>query len=238
MNTSWNDSAPGARQSAEFCHPNQCPCHRSGGPSHSRALQLPAAPAVPERARRPMALKSTIYKATLQIADMDRSLYADHALTLARHPSETDERLMMRLLAFALRVPADDRLGLLTSAAGLSDVDEPDLWQKDLTGELRQWVEVGQPDERRLTKACARAERVGIYAYSSAVPVWWSGMSGKVDRLANLEVWQVPAEQSQSLAELAERSMQLQVTVQEGLVWFGNGERSVELAPRRLHPAP
>jgi len=106
-----------------------------------------------------MALKATIFKANLQIADMDRSVYADHALTLARHPSETDERMMMRVFAFALNVPADDHRGALALAKGLSDTDEPDLWQHDLTGQLVHWVEVGQPDERRLLKASGRAER-------------------------------------------------------------------------------
>lgn len=183
-----------------------------------------------------MAIKSTIFKAALQIADMDRSVYADHALTLARHPSETDERLMMRLLAFSLCVPGDDLRGTLVAAGGLSDVDEPDLWQKSLSGELLQWVEVGQPDERRMAKACGRSERVSVFAYSSAAPVWWAGLMNKVSRLSNLEVWQLPAEQSQALAGLVERSMQLQVTVQDGLIWFGNSRSSVELSPQRLHP--
>jgi hypothetical protein len=105
-----------------------------------------------------MALKSTIYKAQLQIADMDRGLYADHALTLARHPSENDERLMMRVLAFALNVPADDHRGRLEFARGLSDTDEPDLWQHDLSGQLFHWIEVGQPDERRMLKAAGPLE--------------------------------------------------------------------------------
>lgn len=178
-----------------------------------------------------MALKSTIYKAQLQIADMDRGLYADHSLTLARHPSETDERMMMRLLAFALAVPADDLRGRLEFAAGLSDTDEPDLWQKDLTGQLVQWIEVGQPDDRRLAKACGRAGRVRLWAYASSVPIWWQGIEGKVVRLPNLEVWQVPAEASRELAELAARGMQLQVTVQEGQIWVGNASQSVALEP-------
>ncbi|MDZ7813695.1 MAG: YaeQ family protein [Ideonella sp.] len=182
-----------------------------------------------------MALKSTIYKAQLQIADMDRHLYADHALTLARHPSETDERMMIRLLAFAMSVPADDLQGALTFAGGLSDTEEPDLWQKDLTGQLVQWIEVGQPlDERRLTKACGRAEVVRLWAYSSAVPVWWSSMEGKLSRLSNLEVWQVPAETSKALAALAQRSMQLQVTVQDGAIWVGDGKESVQVEPIAL----
>ncbi|MFN7546171.1 MAG: YaeQ family protein, partial [Pseudomonadota bacterium] len=130
-----------------------------------------------------MALKATIYKAQLQIADVDRGLYADHALTLALHPSETEERLAVRLLAFALRVPHDDAAGALQFARGLSDTDEPDLWQHDLSGQLVHWMEVGQPDERRLAKACGRAERVTVLAYASAVPIWWAGIENRVARL-------------------------------------------------------
>ena len=178
-----------------------------------------------------MALKSTIFKAQLQLADMDRHVYGDHALTLARHPSETDERMMMRLLAFALLVPADDHGGMLEFAKGLSDTDEPDLWQKDLTGALVQWVEMGQPDDRRLLRAAGRAERVSVFAYSSSVPLWWQPLAGKLSRTDNVAVWQVPAEQSQALATLAERSMRLQVNIQDGTLWIDNGQRSVEVTP-------
>ncbi len=115
-----------------------------------------------------MAIKATIFKAALQIADMDRSLYADHQLTLARHPSETDERMMIRLLAFALNVPADNHQGALEFGKGLSDTDEPDLWQKDLTGQVVHWIDVGQPDDKRLIRASGRAERVTAYSYSAS----------------------------------------------------------------------
>jgi len=180
-----------------------------------------------------MAIKSTIFKANLQIADMDRGLYATHQLTLARHPSETDERLMVRLVAFALNVPADDHGGALVLARGLADADEPDLWQHSLAGELRQWIEVGQPDERRLARACGRADRVTLYVYASAAHIWWAGVQSKVARLSNLAVWQLPAAQSQALAGMAERSMQLQITVQDGQLWVGNGRDSLE-----VHPTP
>jgi uncharacterized protein YaeQ len=183
-----------------------------------------------------MAIKSTIFKANLQIADMDRSLYASHALTLARHPSETDERMMVRLLAFALHVPADDHDGALVFGRGLSDSDDADLWQHGLAGELRQWIEVGQPDERRLARACGRAERVSLYIYSASSSIWWAGVQGKLARLENLAVWQLPAAQSQALAALVARSMQLQVTVQDGLIWLGDAEHSLEVHPLLLKP--
>ena len=180
-----------------------------------------------------MAIKATIFKATLQIADMDRSLYADHAVTIARHPSETDERMMMRLLALALNVPADDKQGTLEFAKGLWDPDEPDLWHKDLTGQLIHWVEVGQPDDKRLMKASGRAERVSVLCFSHSASIWWNAIKSKLTRARNLEVWQIDAAQSQALAALAQRTMQLQVTVQDGQIWIGNNESSVE-----VHPAP
>jgi uncharacterized protein YaeQ len=184
-----------------------------------------------------MALKATIFKANLQIADMDRAIYADHPLTIARHPSETDERMMMRVLAFALNVPADNHGGTLEFAKGLSDTDEPDLWQHDLTGQLVHWVEVGQPDERRMLKASGRAGRVSVISYSSSTPLWWSNLANKVSRANNLAVWQVDPAQSQALAELAQRSMQLQISIQDGTAWVGDSQRSVELTPQRLNPS-
>lgn len=184
-----------------------------------------------------MAIKSTIYKAQLQIADMDRGVYGEHLLTLALHPSETEERLAVRLLAFALHVPADELRGRLEFARGLSDTDEPDLWQHDLSGQLVQWIEVGQPDERRMQRAASRAEQASFIAYASSVPVWWQGLAGKFSRLRNLSVWQLPNERSQALTALVQRSMQWQVTVQDGLVWVNDGRETVELALQRLHPA-
>ena len=127
-----------------------------------------------------MAIKATVYKASLQVADMDRSLYADHALTLARQPSETDERLMVRVLAFALNVPADDHDGALQVARGATDADEPDLWQLSLAGEVRHWIELGQPDEHRLIKAAHAASRSTPTARprQSGGPAWRPGWRG------------------------------------------------------------
>ncbi len=182
-----------------------------------------------------MALKATIYKAQLQIADMDRGLYADHGLTLARHPSETDERMMIRVLAFALNVLGDDHAGQLEFAKDLWDVDEAALWHKDYTDALQHWIDVGQPDDKRLLRAASRSERVSVYSFAHSTPVWWKGIQNKISRVDNIAVWQVEAEQSQALARLAERSMQLQVTVQDGTVWMSTGSNSVEITPQRLN---
>jgi uncharacterized protein YaeQ len=176
-----------------------------------------------------MALKSTVFKAQLSIADMDRGYYADHALTLARHPSENDERMMVRLLAFVLH--AGERLAF---GKGLSDPDEPDLVARDLTGAIEQWIEVGAPDERAILKACGKAQQVTVLAYASNTPIWWAGLENRLRRARNLRVLSVPADRSQALAALAQRTMQLQCTVQDGSVWMGDAQQQVQLEVTRL----
>lgn len=184
-----------------------------------------------------MALKATIHKALVQIADMDRHVYGDHNLTIARHPSETDERMMIRVLAFALHTPADDLHGRLEFTKGLSDVDEPDLWQLSLTGEVLHWIDLGQPDDRRLMKAHGKADKVTVIGFASSTPVWWAGIENKLTRAPRLSVWQIPHEQSQALARLAERSMQLQVSVQDGGIYVSTAQASVEITPIALKVA-
>jgi len=173
-----------------------------------------------------MALKATIFKIEMQIADMDRHYYHDHALTVARHPSETDERMMVRLLAFALHAHE-----ALAFGNGLSADDEPDLWQKDLTGSIELWIDVGLPDEKLIRKACGRARQVFLYTYGGRVAdMWWAQNSGKLERLKNLTVLNLPMETSQALAKLAQRTMQLQFTIQEGQIWVADKAQSVEVA--------
>jgi uncharacterized protein YaeQ len=183
-----------------------------------------------------MAIKAIIYKANLQIADMDRNVYVDHAVTIARHPSETDERMMVRMLALALNLPADSNHGALELAKDLWDVDEPALWHKDLTGEIKHWIDVGQPDDKRLLRASGRADRVGVYSFSASTPIWWAGLATRISRANNIAVWQIDTAQSQALAALAQRTMQLQLSVQDGTAYIGNGEQTAEITPRRLNP--
>jgi uncharacterized protein YaeQ len=174
-----------------------------------------------------MAQKATIFKATLNVADMDRHYYAEHALTLARHPSETDERLMVRVLAFALN--ASDSLQF---TRGLSTDDEPELWQKSLSDEIELWIEVGQPDESRLRKACNRAARVRVYTYGGrAAALWWEKIQGKLARFNNLEVINLPADSTSALAELANRAMTLQCTVQDGQIGLGDEHQHLIVEP-------
>lgn len=172
-----------------------------------------------------MALKATIYKAELQISDMDRHYYQQHPLTLARHPSETDERMMVRLLAFARHASET-----LVFGKGLSTDDEPDLWQKDLTGDIELWIELGQPDEKLIRRACGRATQVIVYSYSgNAADVWWSQIGPKLERLDNLTVVNLPAGTAAALARLAERSMQLSCTIGDGQLWMASDHESVQV---------
>ncbi|HBU29824.1 MAG: hypothetical protein A2X71_09540 [Thiobacillus sp. GWE1_62_9] len=175
-----------------------------------------------------MALKATIYKAELQIADMDRHVYGDHALTIARHPSETDERMMVRVLAYALY--AQDGIGF---TKGLFDVDEPEVWVKNLAGEITLWIDLGQPDDARIRRACSRADQVVVLCYSSSCDVWWKQIASKLTRFDNLTVLQMPADTSQALAALAARSMRLQCMVQDGEIWMNTDTQSV---PVKLTP--
>ena len=177
-----------------------------------------------------MATKATIFKADLQIADMDRNYYQTHTLTIARHPSETDERMMVRVLAFARH--AHDALSF---SKGLSAEDEPDLWRKDLTGDIELWIDLGQPEEKRIRKACGRARQVVIYTYSgNSADIWWNKIQTTLDRLKNLTVIDLPADTVQALAKLAQRSMQLQCTIQDGQIWLAdqNGAVQVDLIAR------
>jgi len=176
-----------------------------------------------------MAIKSTVFKAALQIADMDRHYYADHALTLARHPSETDERMMVRLFAFALY--ADDALAF---GKGLSSDDEPDLWHKDLTGAIVRWIEVGLPDERVIRKASGRADQVVVIIYGRSADIWWNDNRGKLQRLNNLAVLKLDSVTTLALAALASRTMQLQCTIQEGHIMMTSDAGMIEIEPKIL----
>ncbi|RYE70738.1 MAG: YaeQ family protein [Oxalobacteraceae bacterium] len=169
-----------------------------------------------------MAIKATIYKADLSIADMDRNYYQEHSLTIARHPSETEERVMIRVLAYALH--ADPALAFTKD---LFDVDEPALWLKDLTGAIDLWIEVGQPDEKRLLKAAGRAEKVIVYSYSATSSIWFKGIANKIERAKNVSVINIPADISAQLQKMASRSMALQCTIQDGQVWLTDGTDTV-----------
>jgi uncharacterized protein YaeQ len=182
-----------------------------------------------------MAIKSTVFKAVLQIADIDHGYYADTTLTLARHPSETDERMMVRLAAFSIYAHALQTLcggdATMAFGAGLSDPDEPDIYLRDFTGQTRLWIEVGQPEDKPLIKACGKADQVVLFCFHHAAEVWWRSMEAKLARPRNLSVFRIPSQSAQAMIAMAERSMQLQATLQEGVLMLGDGQRTVNIEP-------
>lgn len=173
-----------------------------------------------------MALKATIYKAALNVADMDRQVYLDTTLTLAQHPSETEQRMMLRLLAWICH--ADERL---TFTKGLCADDEPELWLQNDVSDPVVWIELGLPDEKRLRKASRRAERVILYAYSErAAKVWWQQNQQKLSDYDNLSVFFLDDARLAQLVALCERTMTLQATIQDGTIWLSSGDAHLELA--------
>jgi uncharacterized protein YaeQ len=177
-----------------------------------------------------MALKATIHRVELQVSDIDHHHYAGHSLTVARHPSETEERMMVRVLVFALHAHEGPTFG-----RGISSDEDPDLWCLDATGAVRHWIDLGLPDERRLRRAAGRASAVSLYTYGArGVDVWWKQNGGLLAGLANLAVWQVPFEASQALAKLAGRTMRVNCTIQEGQIWLGDESTTVPVELRSL----
>lgn len=172
-----------------------------------------------------MALKATIFKAELSISDMDRHYYQQHQLTIAQHPSENDERMMVRILAFALN--ASERLEF---TKGLCADDEPELWQKNYSDEIELWIELGQPDEKRLRKACGRAQQVILYCYNHRpAEVWWDQNKSMLQRFDNLKIVKLGEGVAESLAQLVERTMRLQCTIQDGGCWISSDDRTVQV---------
>jgi uncharacterized protein YaeQ len=180
-----------------------------------------------------MAIKATIFKAILNVADMDRQHYGEYNLTIARHPSENDQRMMVRVLAYAMF--AEERLecGRVISAD-----DEPALWLKDYGGDVQLWIEVGLPEERLLRRASGRAEQVVVLAYGGrGMDAWWLKEGGAISRLENVKVYALSEELCEALTALAaNRSMQLQATIQDGQIWLNAGDESVLIQPELLTP--
>ena len=159
-----------------------------------------------------MAPNATVLKAELQVSDMDRHAYGTHLLTVAQHPSETNQRVMVRIIAFVLH--ADERLEF---GRGLSSEDEPDLWRRDYTGDIDQWIDLGQPDPSRVKKACGRAREVVIVSYGGrAADLWWERVAPVLGRLDNLSVIDIPADAVEQLAGLHQRAMRLNCMLQDG----------------------
>lgn len=177
-----------------------------------------------------MALKATIYKAEIAIADMTRHYYQTHNLTIAQHPSETLERMMLRLVAFVLC--AHERL---VFGKGLSEDSEPDLWQHDYDGSIELWVELGLPEEKLLRRASHRAKQGMVLAYGgSVVDKWWKDAQKVCNELDNLTVVAIEPDETTALTQLCQRTMHLQCNIQDGQLWFSDDSHSVQIQPRVL----
>lgn len=169
-----------------------------------------------------MALKATIHKVEVTISNIDSNYYHTHTLTLAQHPSETLERLMLRLVVFVLHASEQ-----LVFTRGLSADDEPELWQKNYTGDIELWIELGEPDERRLRQSCGRASQVWLYSYGRGSNIWWQTIQHKIARLKNLHIYRIASTTLSELAKLHQRNMQLQATIEDNQLWLSNGGQSV-----------
>lgn len=167
-----------------------------------------------------MAISATINKVSLNIADMDRHYYQTHEITAAQHPSETDYRFMMRIIAFALNASET-----LTFTKGLSSEDEPEIWQKSLVDDIELWIDFGQLDDKRMRKACGRADKVMIYTYNEGkASVWWEQIKNKLDRYRNLSIYHIFTEDA--IDGLVNRNMQLQCNIQDNEMYLGDEEKS------------
>ena len=174
-----------------------------------------------------MAQKATIYKVELSVADMDRHYYETHNLTVAKHPSETDERLMVRLLAFALNAHEQ-----LEFTRGISTDDEPDIWQKSLSGEHELWVTLGLPGEKIVRKSCGKVNDVIVYCYGGrAAELWWEKIKNSTTRFDNLRVINFSKQNTTELGKLASRLMKLQVNIQDGDVMVSVADSIVNVTP-------
>lgn len=174
-----------------------------------------------------MAQNATIYKVDLSVADMDRHYYETHKLTVAKHPSETDDRMMLRILAFALN--AHEQLEM---TKGISTEDEPDIWQKSLSGELDLWVNLGQPSEKVIRQSCSKSKAVIVYSYGGkSAEIWWDKIKSGTQRFANLQVVSFSEADTKALAEQARRSMKMQVNIQDGEVMVSVDDQIIYVTP-------
>ena len=176
-----------------------------------------------------MALKATIYKASIELSDMDRNYYDSLQLTIAQHPSETPQRLMVRLIAYILNAHEDLQFG-----KGVSDEDEAAIWQKNYSDEIELWIELGQLDEKRLKKACNQSKAVKLYCYSSSVNTWWPQVEGALKRFDRLSVEQFDQSTCEALVKLLSRNMEFQCSIQDGQLWLNSGEETLLIETVKL----
>ena len=175
-----------------------------------------------------MAQNATIYKVELSVADMDRHYYETHKVTLAKHPSETNERLMVRILAFALNAHE-----YLEMTKGLSTDDEPDILQKSLSGEMNVWIALGLPSDKVIRQSCGKARKVVIYAYGGKpAEIWWDKIKNSMMRFDNLQVVNFSDSDTAALAKLTNRAMKLQINIHDGDVMVSVDDTIINVTPQ------
>ena len=170
-----------------------------------------------------MAIKPTIYKLTISLSDLNRENYDALSLTIARHPSETMERMMVRVLAFCLNFQEQ-----LVLCKGLSDTEEPDIWAHSLDGNLELWIDVGEPSPERIKKASRIAKAVRIYSFNSKAPTWWQQNESQFSSL-DVSVYRFEWKQVQSLATIIDRGVDLSVTVSDNSIYIASEIGECEL---------
>ena len=178
-----------------------------------------------------MALKATIYKANIHVSDMDRNYYDTINITIAQHPSETDRRMMVRILAYILNLQEH-----IQFTKGLSEDDEPEIWVKDFSEVIKLWIDLGQIDEKRIKKGCNHSHEMKLYSYGSGVDIWWSKTKNKVSNFKNLSVVKIDDDTCEQLATLVSRTMELNCTIDSGQIWLGNDQTTVHIDPQTLYP--
>ncbi|MBU5613676.1 YaeQ family protein [Geomonas azotofigens] len=180
-----------------------------------------------------MALPSTIYRASVQLSDLDRQIYADLQTTVAQHPSETAERLLTRLLAYALCYDEE-----LAFTKGVGSGDEPDIWSKGPDGRVKLWVEVGQPDPERLAKSCRHVERAFLFTFGANVSRWLTQHQQKLAQVKNLTVICIDFKFLGQLCDKLERVINWSITVTEGNVYLTFDGRTIEASLEHICGPP
>jgi uncharacterized protein YaeQ len=176
-----------------------------------------------------MAIKATIIKLDLTISDMDRGYYQQHTLTMAQHPSETEQRLILRTIDFTLFANEN-----LKFTKWLSEDSVPDLWQKNLIDDIEVWIDLGQPDEKRIRKACHKAKQVIIVSYGdNAASMWWKNVERKAKGFKNLSVYHISTEQYNTLDQLMQRHLVLNATIQDTEIWLSDDQHSLHITPQQ-----
>ena len=175
-----------------------------------------------------MAIKPTIYKMKISLSDFNRDYYGSLNLTLAKHPSETMERMMVRVLAFCLNAEEE-----LSFTKGLSSIDEPDIWLKTIDGQISCWIEVVEPSVERIKKSTRLADKVKVYCFNSKSDVWWKQSQDKINLLAAF-VFEFEWESVQRLSRFVTRTMDLSISISEDSLYVVTEQGECELTLKAL----